>query len=96
MAERKVTPPSGTGNDSHYTPQPDDTPIVNYTSKDGRHIDLDALRLNLEVIADDMDMAEWMARDAGDTELANALDALFHDVDGMIPAAPAHKGVDHE
>ncbi|MDL2279232.1 hypothetical protein LJC15_01030 [Desulfovibrio sp. OttesenSCG-928-G11] len=60
--------------------------IVSYTTKDGRHIDLDALRVSLEIIADDIDMAEAMTRNDGDIEFADALNAVFFDVDGLIPA----------
>ena len=62
---------------------------VSYTAKNGERMNLDSLRLNLEIIADDLDTAEVIARQEGDHELADALDALFHDVDGLTPAAGA-------
>ena len=62
-----------------------------YTSKAGEQITLDELRLRLELIADDMDTAELIAREAGDVELAEALDGLFYEVDGLTPAPPAVK-----
>ena len=67
--------------------------IVSYTTKDGCYVDLDNLRHNLESIADDLDVAELMAREAGDIELAVALDGLFCEVDGLIPAVESAKGV---
>ena len=58
---------------------------VCYQSKSGEFVDADKLRIGLEIIADDIDMAELCAREEGDIELAEALNAIFHDVDGLIP-----------
>ncbi|MDL2216955.1 hypothetical protein LJB81_04425 [Desulfovibrio sp. OttesenSCG-928-M14] len=71
------------------------SPIVSYTSKDGRHVGLDDLRHNLDSIANDIDLAEMIAEESGDHEFAQALNAVFHDVDGLIPAAPG-QGAHHE
>ena len=62
---------------------------IAYTSKTGEHVDIDALRLSLEIIADDIDMAELCAREGGDIELAEALNAIFYDVDRIIPGPTA-------
>ena len=70
-----------------------ESPIVGYISKTGEYIDANKLRLNLEIIADDIDMAELMAREDGDIELADALNAVFYDVDSLIPAVESAKGV---
>jgi len=62
---------------------------IAYTNKTGERVDIDALRLSLEIIADDIDTAELLAREAGDVELAYALDGIFHDMDRIIPGPTA-------
>ena len=62
---------------------------VYYTSKTGYRVDADTLRLSLDIIADDIDTAELIAREAGNIELANALDSIFHDVDRLTPGLEA-------
>ena len=61
---------------------------ISYTSKAGEQVTLDKLRVALEIIADDIDVAEVIARQAGDEDTANALNEIFYDVDGLTPAPP--------
>lgn len=68
------------------SPQDQTRQTVDYTSKDGRRIDLVGLMTNLEIIADDIDTAIWLANDGGDPELARALEEMFTDVIGLVPA----------
>ena len=89
MAQQNLSTQAAEGN----TPT---TATGSYTSKDGRRIDLDGLRLALEIIADDIDMVEAMTRDEGDIELAEAQNAIFYDVDGLIPVTETAEGVRHE
>ena len=69
---------------------------VCYQSKTGEFIDADKLRVGLEIIADDIGMAEFCAREEGDIELAEALNAIFHDVEGLVPDMRNQEGGRHE
>ena len=92
MASQLLSAPAMESN----SPLAESPAIVSYTGKSGDRIDADKLRIGLEIIADDIDMAELCARVEGDIELAEALNAIFHDVDGLVPDMRNQEGGRHE